>query len=58
MNSELRELLIELLKRGDEICDNDCFYLTEYERLIKMLDEILANDPDYEPIEISLDEEF
>ena len=58
MNSELRELLIEILKRGDDFCDEDCFYLTEYERLIKMLDEILANDPDYEPVEIPFDEDF
>jgi len=58
MNSELRELLIELLKRGDDICDEDCFYLTEFENLMDMLDEILSNDPDYVPIEIPSDDEF
>ncbi|MBR1715790.1 MAG: hypothetical protein IJ717_12720 [Treponema sp.] len=58
MNSELRELLIELLKRGDDICDEDRFYLTEFENLMDMLDEILSNDPDYVPIEIPSDDEF
>ena len=49
MNSELKELLIELLKRADEICDNDFFYGAEYSALIAMFDEILANDVEYKP---------
>ncbi len=44
MNHELKMLLIEILKRGDEITDSDFFYEAEYSSLIKMLDEILAND--------------
>lgn len=44
MNQELKMLLIELLKREDEIADIDFFYDAEYNALIKMLDEILSND--------------
>ena len=44
MNQELKMLLIELLKREDEITDIDFFYDAEYNALIKMLDEILSND--------------
>ena len=39
MNSELKELLIELLKRADEICDNDFFYGAEYRALLNKLTE-------------------
>ena len=44
MNQELKMLLIELLKREDEITDINFFYDAEYNALIKMLDEILSND--------------
>ena len=44
MNRELKMLLIELLKREDEITDDEFFYDAEYRSLIKMLDEILSND--------------
>ncbi|MBQ4237295.1 MAG: hypothetical protein II716_10720 [Treponema sp.] len=44
MNRELKLLLLELLKREDEITDSDFLYDAEYSALIKMLDEILAND--------------
>ncbi|WP_191013931.1 hypothetical protein [Treponema zioleckii] len=44
MNQELKMLLIELLKHEDEITDDEFFYDAEYNSLIKMLDEILAND--------------
>lgn len=43
MNRELKILLIELLKREDEITDDVFFYDAEYRELIKMLDEILSN---------------
>lgn len=44
MNEELRLLLVEMLRRQNEILDPDCFYDTEFDALIKMLDEIIAND--------------
>ena len=44
MNRELKMLLIELLKREDEITDDEFFYDVEYRSLIKMLDEILSNN--------------
>lgn len=44
MNYELKQLLIELLKMEEEIVDIDNFYDSEYEDLIKMLDEILSNE--------------
>ena len=44
MNRELKLLLLELLKRENEITDSDFLYDAEYSALIKMLDEILAND--------------
>lgn len=43
MNFELKLILIELLKREDDITDDDFFYDTEYDALIKMLDEISQN---------------
>jgi len=44
MNYELKQLLIELLKREDDIVDVDFFYDTEFDALMKMFDEILSND--------------
>lgn len=44
MNRELKLLLIELLKREDDITDDDFFYDSEYENLMKMLEEIAENE--------------
>ncbi|WP_191013997.1 hypothetical protein [Treponema zioleckii] len=44
MNQELKMLLIELLKCEGEISDDEFFFDAEYNSLIKMLAEILAND--------------
>lgn len=44
MNYELRQLLIKLLEREDDIVDIDFFYDTEFDALMKMFDEILSNE--------------
>lgn len=44
MNDELKELLFQLLSQEDKILDDDFFYDAEFDSLIKLLDEIIAND--------------
>lgn len=42
-NKELWNVLMELYRRIDDVCDENKFYLSEYLNLMDLLDEILSN---------------